>query len=253
MRIRILSDLHLEFSDWMPPVCEADVVVLAGDVGVGVRGIRWARRCFGAVPLVYVPGNHEFYGGVIQDVRAELRATARREGVHLLDRRSILIGGTRFLGATLWTDFALYGSSPSRLAEAMADAEDGMNDFHVIGCREAGRLRPERTREIHLRQLKWLRTMLTKPFEGSTVVVTHHLPHRRSVHAKYEGSRLNPCFASDLSHLVRPPVALWIHGHTHVTCDYVVNGTRVVCNPRGYLPFEPNPDFDPSLTVDVGV
>jgi hypothetical protein len=85
----------------------------------------------------------------------------------------------------------------------------------------------------------------------STVVVTHHLPHRRNSHPKYNGSDLNPSFASDLSDLMGPPVSLWIHGHTHESFDYVVNGPRVVCNPRGYVPMESNPAFDPVLTIDV--
>jgi predicted phosphodiesterase len=61
MRIRVLSDLHLEFREWNPPKADADVVVLAGDIHVGVKGIEWARRSFPAIPIVYVPGNHEFY------------------------------------------------------------------------------------------------------------------------------------------------------------------------------------------------
>jgi hypothetical protein len=87
----------------------------------------------------------------------------------------------------------------------------------------------------------------------STVVVIHHLPHRRSIHPKYNGSDLNPSFASDLSDLMGPPVSLWIHGHTHESFDYVVNSTRVVCNPRGYAPMELNESFDPVFTVDARV
>jgi len=83
------------------------------------------------------------------------------------------------------------------------------------------------------------------------VVVTHHLPHRQSIHSKWEGDPLNPGFASDLSRLVRPPVRLWVHGHTHESFDYQVNGTRVICNPRGYVPMQPNTAFDPKLVVEV--
>jgi Icc-related predicted phosphoesterase len=99
--------------------------------------------------------------------------------------------------------------------------------------------------------VKWLERKLTEAFDGPTVVVSHHLPHRQSIHPKYQGNPLNPCFASDLARLVRAPVALWIHGHTHESMDYVVNGTRVVCNPRGYVPMEPNPSFDSMRVVDL--
>ena len=104
---------------------------------------------------------------------------------------------------------------------------------------------------MHLEQASWIRETLSEDFPGSTVLVTHHLPHRRSIHQKYLGSGLNPSFASDLSDLVRPPVALWIHGHTHESCDYIEEGTRVVCNPRGYAPFQLNAEFDPILTIEI--
>jgi predicted phosphodiesterase len=250
MKIRVLSDLHLEFSDWTPPPVEADVVVLAGDIHVGTRGLEWAREQFPATPVIYVAGNHEFYGGQLQNTLTALRKTATRLSVHMLDCDEFVLGGTRLLGATLWTDFALYGSGP-RLARAMADAKHGMNDFRVIRYGDAGLFRPEHAREMHLGQVKWLEGKLADAFDGPTVVITHYLPHPRSIHRKYEGDVLNPAFASDLSHLVKPPVALWIHGHTHQSFDYAVNGTRIVCNPRGYLPMEPNPAFDPALVAVV--
>lgn len=252
MKIRVLSDLHLEFFDWTPPAVEADVVVLAGDIHTGVHGVEWARRQFPNTPVIYVPGNHEFYGGRMQDVLTALRTDARRFDVYLLDGDEVVLGGVRFLGATLWTDFALYGTTQSELGRAMADAKYGMNDFRVIRYGDQGLFRPEHARDIHLGQVKWLAERLAEPSDRPTIVVTHYLPHRQSIHPKYDGDSLNPCFASDLAHLVRPPVTVWIHGHTHESIDYVVNGTRVVCNPRGYLPAEPNLSFDPTAVVETG-
>jgi len=251
MKIRVLSDLHLEFHDWTPPPAAADVVVLAGDIHVGIDGLEWARKHFRSTPVIYVAGNHEFYGARLQDVSAALREAAAQLDISVLDGDALVVRGTRFLGAALWTDFALYGGEPRQIARAMSDAKYGMNDFRVIRYADAGLFRPEHAREMHLAQVRWLEKQLTECFEGATVVVTHFLPHRRSIHPKYEGDALNPGFASDLAHLVRPPVALWIHGHTHESCDYVANGTRVVCNPRGYLPMEPNPAFDPVLTITL--
>jgi predicted phosphodiesterase len=249
MRIRVLSDLHLEFKDWTPPKTDADVVVLAGDIHVGVKGVEWARRSFPSVPIVYVPGNHEFYHQHIHDMTQQLFMEGERLGVHVLSGRSSVIGGVRFLGATLWTDFALGGADPSSINRAMLDAQSGMYDFHVIRCGADRKFRPTDAREIHLAQVQWLRGQLAEEFAGTTVVVTHHLPHRRSIHPKYETSDLNPGFASDLGNLVGPPASLWIHGHTHESFDYVVNGTQVVCNPRGYAPMELNASFDPVFTV----
>jgi predicted phosphodiesterase len=250
MKIRVLSDLHLEFRDWTPPAADADVIVLAGDIHVGVRGLEWAREQFPTTPVIYVVGNHEFYGGQMQDRLATLRQAARNLGVHLLDADELVLDDTRFLGATLWTDFALYGAG-SRLLRAMNDAMRGMNDFRVIRHSDTKLFRPEHARGIHLAQAKWLEGRFVEVFNGPTVVVTHYLPLRQSIHAKYEGDPLNPAFASDLTRLVGPPVTLWIHGHTHESFDYVVNGTRVVCNPRGYLPMEPNFAFDPGLIIEA--
>jgi predicted phosphodiesterase len=250
-KIRIHSDLHLEFSDWIPPPVDADVIVLAGDIHVGVAGLQWMRRHFPETPVLYVPGNHEFYGARVHDVQVALRDAAQRLGIHLLDTQELVIDGTRFLGATLWTDFALYGTDQERVAQSMADAKRYMHDYRVIRYGAQGKFRPEHGLRLHMEQVQWLERRLAGPHDGATVVVTHHLPHPRSVHPKYEDDPLNPAFASDLRHLVRPPVHLWVHGHTHESLDYAVNGTRVVCNPRGYIPMQPNPSFDPRLVVEV--
>lgn len=250
MKIRVFSDLHLEFQDWFPPESDSDVVVLAGDIHVGVRGIEWARRSFPLLPVVYVPGNHEFYGADLHVLTEELYACGERLGVDVLDGRTAVIAGVRFLGATLWTDFALEGADQESINRAMSAARQGMSDFYLIrNGRRA--FSPADARSINLARVEWLRTKLSDDFAGTTIVVTHHLPVRQSIHAKYAGSTLNPSFASDLSHLMGRRVPIWIHGHTHESFDYTVNGTRVVCNPRGYLPMEANPAFDPVLTLDV--
>jgi predicted phosphodiesterase len=251
MQLHILSDLHLEFQDWRPPSTDADVIVLAGDIHVGTDGLSWGRTNFPDSPIVYVVGNHEFYGSEMQSALVELRRAARSHDVHLLDAEAVIIDGVRFLGATLWTDFELYGSEPRTVARAMAVAEQAMVDYRLIRCRESGMLTANDTRQIHQQQVGWLADQLATPFDGDTVVVTHHLPHANSVHAKYTGDALNPSFASDLSKLVRTPAKLWIHGHTHESMDYVVAGTRVVCNPRGYLPHEPNQRFAPEFVIDL--
>jgi DNA repair exonuclease SbcCD nuclease subunit len=251
MKLRVLSDLHLEFQDWRPPKVPADVIVLAGDIHSGIDGILWGRQHFPEMPIVYVPGNHEFYGREMETTLTELRRTAKTHRVHLLDGDAVVIEGVRILGATLWTDFALYGAEPSLVARAKAIAQQAMADYFVIRRHGNALLAPEDTQQIHQLQARWLARELEKPFAGATVVVTHHLPLAKSVHARYEGDALNPSFASDLSRLVRTPVKLWIHGHTHESMDYAVAGTRVLCNPRGYLPQEPNARFKPRLVVEI--
>jgi predicted phosphodiesterase len=252
MKIRVLSDLHLEFRDWNPPAAAADVVVLAGDIHVGVDGLLWGREHFPDAQILYVPGNHEFYGLEMESTLGEFRRVAKTADIHLLDADEVIIDGVRFLGATLWTDFALYGRAPAVVARAKEISARAMVDYRLIRMRASGLLTPDNTLTIHQRQVAWLANKLAQPFAGKTVVVTHHLPHPQSVHPRYAGDSLNPSFASDLSTLVCEPASLWIHGHTHESMDYLVNGTRVICNPRGYLPQEPNRKFKPRLVVDLG-
>ena len=121
----------------------------------------------------------------------------------------------------------------------------------VVPAVRAGALdTPGDSWQIHRERREWLRRMLGEPVPGPTVVVTHHAPSDRSISTKYSGDTLNAAFASDLTDLMGPAV-LWIHGHMHNSSDYIERGTRVICNPRGYMPFEPNPDFNPDLVVEV--
>lgn len=254
MRILVLSDLHLEFDEGLriPPGARPDVAVLAGDIWSDERGVSWALATF-SCPVVYVPGNHEFYGREIGDVRRRLAAAARGTRVHVLDDREVIIEGVRFVGSTLWTDFALDGDR----ARAMAAAHLGMTDFRLVRIDDRvgdgpRPFTPADAAALHGAARRFLEQALARPHPGPTVVVTHHLPSSRSIAARWKGYILNGAFASNLDELLeRHRPALWIHGHTHDSLDYRIGPTRVVCNPRGYLPREPNLGFDPGLVVEV--
>lgn len=246
MKLHILSDLHLEFAPFEPGAVGADVVVLAGDIGPGATGLRWAARAFAGTPIVYVPGNHEFYGHELGALRRTLRRTARELGVHLLDDSAVELAGVRFLGATLWTDFLAFGPGEEWFAKQAA--RRGMNDCHVIRDGEQV-FAPERMVELHETSRAWLARELRTPFAGPTVVVTHHLPSMQSVAPRYALSLLTAAFASRRDELVTQ-ADLWVHGHTHDACDYELGGCRVVCNPRGY-PGERLGGFDPLKTVTL--
>lgn len=127
MKLHILSDLHLEFLAYAPPALDADAVVLAGDIGLGTRGIQWAREAWPDTEIVYVPGNHEYYRSEMGVENELLRAAAREHGVHLLNRDAAVIGGVRFLGATLWTDFRLFGDRER--FHALQGGLHGLSDF----------------------------------------------------------------------------------------------------------------------------
>lgn len=251
MRLRLLSDLHLECEPWAPCGVAPDVVVLAGDIDNGIRGVDWAARHFDC-PVVYVPGNHEYDFGDLLELRAQWPIDRWPPHVRVLDNRCAVIGGVRFLGTTLWTDFALDGDAE----RAMATAARCMTDY--VRIRHAGTaLTPQDTLALHRQARAWLEEALSEPFDGKTVVVSHHCPHPSCIAAKHQHSPANPGFVSDLSQLISSrDIALWCHGHTHSSLDFYAGATRIVCNPRGYPNFPlpggmENPDFNPEWLIDV--
>lgn len=261
MRLWILSDLHIEQSLWDLPVPapEWDVLIAAGDIHDPLsEGVRWLAERAEGRPVIYVPGNHEWYAYRHPfTMREEMRRgqeLADSLGVHLLQEGSVVVDDVRFLGTTLWTDYDLYGTPPT----SMRLAQRGINDHRVIFPELVGQpFSPQDALSIHRQSLFWLNESLGQTFNGSTVVVTHHLPHPNSVNPKYSGDPLNPAFCSDLSWLVENwGAALWIHGHTHTSCDYIAGQTRVVCNPKGYGPVRvggriENENFNSCLIVEI--
>lgn len=257
MKIRVLSDLHLEADQpEIIPHADADLVVLAGDIHNHAEGLRWAAETFdGAVPVVYVPGNHEYYDGEFGALEAAMHdAAASVDNVHFLNNATLVdpLGQWRVLGTTLWTDFDLYGNDEASRAASIAAAERVMLDYRGLiqvtwtagnNSNGQGALQDNTPRNLtaadtialHRHARAWLEAELAKPFAGTTIVVTHHAPHRRSLAERYADDVVSAGFVNDLPSLVHAPVVLWVHGHTHTAFDYVENGTRVVCNPRGYL------------------
>jgi Icc-related predicted phosphoesterase len=247
MKIHILSDLHTEFSDFDPPETDADVVVLAGDIGVGKGGIEWAAHHFSGKPVIYVPGNHEFYGHDVRDMGRLFDVASAY--IRVLSDSAHELDGVRLLGSTLWTDFKLYGEGEAWFSRRRARAL--IEDF--ISIRNCERLfTPEDSVELHEASKAWLVSELRKKFDGPTIVVTHHLPATLSIDSRYKNDVLNPAFASRLEDVIEQyQPDLWIHGHTHVPCDYEILGTRVVCNPRGYPSESSGNGFSPGLVVEV--
>ena len=244
MRIRVYSDLHLEFAPFVPPENDADVIVLAGDIDNGAAGIEWARGTFGK-PVLYLAGNHEYYEGEFEAVQRAMGAAARKRSVELLDCSEVVVDGVRFLGCTLWSDYSL---APQGERSAVIEAARKLNpDYELI--RSGSRaFAPEDAIALCVRHRAWLLAALAAPFAGKTVVVTHFAPHPRSIAPAFVGHPANPGFVLDLAEMMGS-AALWIHGHTHTFFDYRVGGTRVICNPRGY-PGEAT-GFRPDLIVEI--
>jgi hypothetical protein len=115
MKLHIVSDLHAGFGAFDLPETDADVLVLAGDVDVGLRGMRMAREWARGRPVIYVAGNHEFYGESIPRHITKLREAAAGTEVRFLENEGAVIDGVRFLGCTLWTNFDLFGAGGTRV------------------------------------------------------------------------------------------------------------------------------------------
>ena len=254
MKLNILSDLHLSLGALDLPRNDADAVVLAGDLARPREAVSWAAGF--SKPVLFVPGNHEFYGGSIAGSADELKRLCAGTNIRLLDSSEVIIDGVRFLGTTLWTDFMLFGEGEKRAA-AMREALSFMRDFSRIriGAAAQAPFTPAASAALFQAQAGWLEGKLSEPHAGPTVVITHHAPSRKSIHPRFSDSLLNACFVSAAERLIDGGRAcLWVHGHTHDSFDYVLNGTRVVCNPRGYAKngVNENPLFDPNFLVEIG-
>lgn len=272
MKLWIMSDLHDDFSRsaigiWQPPAdVDADVLIVAGDIAgrLSTMGRDWLenqRRRLG-IPIIVVAGNHDYWQGSVDREVDRFRDRVQLDGIHVLDGETVEIGGVRFVGGTLWTDYAICRDGTHK---GQIEALASMNDFRYTRSgtgQDRPRLTPQHLIGIHARHRKAIVETLATPHDGPTVVVTHHAPSTRSLRHGEVRERLDAAYASNLEDVMlagRP--ALWIHGHIHRQQDYRVFDTRVICNPRGYVRsrrvagvgFEEveNAAFDPRLVVEV--
>ncbi|WP_155322351.1 metallophosphoesterase [Desulfosarcina ovata] len=249
MNLHVLSDLHVEFGEFSVADVGADVVVLAGDTHVGTRGLRWVLDQGIKIPVIYVLGNHEYYRDKFPGLIDEMKKEAEGTNVWVIENDMFEIGGFRFFGCTLWTDMALLGDP----GVAMAVAGDRMNDYRLIrNSKTYGRLRPIDTVAWHKRSVEKLREFLESGDSERSVVVTHDCPSIKSIPERFRSHALSSAFASNMEGLIQKhQPKLWIHGHTHDSFDYKIGKTRILCNPRGYVPSADNPEFKEGMTIEV--
>jgi len=243
MRLRLFSDTHLEFHpDGGVAFIESldvrgvDVLVLAGDIAVGAdipRALSLFCARFRDAQIVYVPGNHDYFGCTRDELDGYCAAArATNPNLHTLNCEMVQLGERRFLGAPLWFE--------------PRDTEDAwkrrMPDFREIEDLETW---------VYKENAK-ARSFFRESLKPGDIAVTHHLPTHDSVPDRFWDSPMNDFFVSPLDDIIeqgRP--ALWLHGHTHDTVDYDHGETRIVCNPRGYAPSGINRDFDADLIVEI--
>ncbi len=243
MKIQVISDVHLEFGKFELPINGCDVVIAAGDIGVGTEGLEWLQTL--NVPIIYVAGNHEYWGFEIKDLNNVLINSSKGSNVHYLEKDSVEIDGVRFIGCTLWADFNECGDK-----EQLEELQSVMNDFRYIFLDE-DLVTPQQLMKLNQSSKKWLERELSKPHQGSTVVVTHHAPSLKSWESE-EDDYIKYAYCNELEPMLKDKqIDLWVHGHIHRSCDYTKHGVRVVCNPRGYKGYQLVKRFDPKKTIAV--
>jgi predicted phosphodiesterase len=276
MKINVISDLHLEFSDLTLP--GGDVLILSGDV-MEARKLKrdqydpmnvllphedtlkrpdryyrfFAEECAKYHKVIYVMGNHEHYGFQFQKTWAHINEQLP-DNVHLLERETLDIEDVTFVGCSLWTDMNREDDLTMYHMRSM------MNDYKQITMYNEAknvyhRLTPERTVEEFYRSRDYIRTVVEGRHDQKFVVVTHHSPTKMSTHPRYTHDTLmNGAYSSDLSEFIldNPQIRVWTHGHTHDPFDYMVGSTRIICNPRGYAGYEERAEhFDPTYGFEV--
>lgn len=262
--VGILSDLHLESSNMKLENISCDVLVLAGDIctdfSVTSRFLEYNIPT--DMPVIYVPGNHEYEGKRLKDVMPKLKDLEKDfPNLHVLQNEAINIDRIRFIGTTLWSNFE--GSGINWKAELKKWSKQNIVDFSYIfkeneetSIPKFVSWNPDDMEKEFNKAYQFLEFELKRnPTENTKFVVTHFAPHQKSVAKEYEGKLHNAYWVNDLPELMGYS-DYWVHGHTHATMDYEVEGTRVVCNPRGYskiYDLSQNLTFDKNFYVEVDV
>ena len=262
MKIAVMSDLHMEFSAFDLSVRDepADVLVLAGDICNMTKRSSFTgffqQACSLFDTVLYVPGNHEAYGGSIDTCVSKFHMLLELDvqefggdvsNLTVLNDTKFVVDDVTFLGGTLWTGF----SSP--IDENTA--RFGMYDYQAIRTGGTGydyRLAPRDTHRRYINTMRFLRDNM--PNNGKTVVVTHHAPSYFSMPENFRGDPLNICYYNNLDMDIRDwKPEVWLHGHSHQAVDYDRFDTRVVCNPRGYVTRSEvqKTGFDINKTIEV--
>ena len=261
MRIKQMSDLHLEFdADFFPKNEEkADLLMLNGDICMGaylnksinspyhiksLDFLNFFEFCSNEYEnVLYIPGNHEYYKGYIDRTDDTIRNyLSVFPNIHFLNNQKWEKDGITFLGATLWTDM----NHNSPITEQYLVT--GMNDFRIIrnSQRNYSRFSPLDAVVHHRETLEYIKSVVDSDASKKYVVVGHHAPSSLSIHETYKNDYyMNGGYYSDLSEFIldRPQIALWTHGHMHDPFDYMMGETRIVCNPRGYKGHDPHADY----------
>lgn len=248
MKIQIISDLHQEFGTTELNFVNSDVVLIAGDVNLGVKGIDWILRKIPNKPVIYVLGNHEYYKGSYPKTLNKIKAVSENTNVHVLEDEFVDIEDIRFHGCTLWTDFSIFGDP----MEYGIICQSAMNDYKMIKRDPSYyKMRTIDIFKIHQFSRLWLQSSLGNSDKSKNVVVTHHAPSIQSVPEQYKNDPVTAAYASNMENFIlQHQPDFWIHGHIHTPTHYKIGNTKVICNPHGYID-EPYNGYEKELIVEL--
>ena len=262
MKVALASDIHVEFGTIELNNTEnADVLILSGDIciaddmrigtdfGKGELFLKFFQQCSKEFPeVIYIAGNHEHYHGDFAFTYDILRKSLTEfTNIHILDKESIVIGNTTFFGGTLWTDMNKEDPITIHSMKRMMNDFIQVKNSNVVVGPYWGKSRflPEDAVAEHKEFLSRLDVILKDDTVTDLIVVGHHSPSKLSTHPRYSNDDImNGGYSSNLDELImdNPKIRLWTHGHTHHDFDYFIGQTRIVCNPRGYINYEPQAD-----------
>lgn len=248
MKIQIISDIYQEFGFNQFSFDNADIVVFAGDINLGEKGMSWMVKEKSNKPVIYVLGNHEYYKGSYLKTLLKIKEVVKGTNIHVLENESIEIDGITFHGATLWTDFSLFGN-PIKYGII---CQEKMNDYMKIRRDPSySRLRTIDTFNLHNQSILWLKKSLIESKTVTNVVVTHHAPSIKSVPDQYKEDPVSSAYASNLEDfIIEQKPQYWLHGHVHTPVRYKINETEVICNPHGYIDEKYN-GYEKELIIEV--
>jgi len=248
MRIKIISDLHQEFGISDLDFSNAELVILAGDTNLGTKGIEWVKQNIPEKPVIYLLGNHEYYKGSYPKTLNKILEASKNSNVNVLENNMVEFEGIRFHGATLWTDFSLFGNP----VESGIICQARMNDYALIRVDPAySKLRSIDTYQIHQKSKSWLQKSLQESRGYKNVVITHHAPSAKSIPEHDRDHALSAAYASNLEDVILEHQPLyWIHGHIHTPTRYTIGNTEIICNPHGYLNEKYN-GYEEDLIIEI--
>jgi len=248
MKVQLLSDLHLEFENFTYPKVACDVVILAGDIHTKTQGIQWAMESVPDTPVIYVMGNHEYYGKTYPKLIDAAKELAKGSNVHVLENEVLTLGNVNFLGCTLWTDFEIYGDP--RIVGY--HCQQAMNDYRKIKKLPGySKIRSIDVARIHKESKAWLAKELEARKSQKNVVISHLGPSLKSVATEFQDDLTTAAYVSQLeSFIEKYTPSYWLHGHMHNNSDYQIGECRVLCNPKGYFG-EENPAFKPTAVFEI--